>query len=64
MRYTDDPVKDYGAYEEETHHGARPMCGMCGKEITDAHYYDIDGTNVCEECLIDWYRKDTEDYEG
>lgn len=32
------------------------FCDICGEEIYE-DYYDIDGDDVCEECLNDKYRR-------
>lgn len=40
-----------------------PVCDCCGERIQDEYYYEIDGEILCEECLKDRYRRDTEDYE-
>lgn len=39
-----------------------PTCDYCGEPITDEYFYNIDGTFICEACLKDEFRKDTEDY--
>ena len=39
-----------------------PKCDICGEPIQDEHFYDIDGTYFCEECLNEEYRRKTDDY--
>ena len=64
MAYTDDPVADYEAYDRENQAWLEkhPVCDMCGEHITDEHFFLINGEKVCEECLNDHYRQDTDDY--
>lgn len=40
-----------------------PMCDnpKCGKRIQDEHCFKIDGEILCEDCMIDRYRVNTED---
>lgn len=39
-----------------------PVCHGCGEPIDDDKYFDIHGEILCEDCLIEKYRKWTEDY--
>ena len=48
--------------EQEQALEAYPRCDCCGEPITDEHFYNIDGTFLCEACLNEEYRKRTEDY--
>lgn len=41
----------------------RPICEECDKPIQDDYLYDVDGMVLCEKCMKEQYRKDTEDYE-
>ena len=61
---TDDPIADFNRYdaEQQNYLDKLPKCDCCGEPITDEHYYDIDGTFFCEECLKDEFRKNTDDY--
>lgn len=64
MYYTDDPVADAARYDAEQERLLEklPKCEYCREPITDDHFYDIDGTFVCEECLNSEFRKFTEDF--
>ncbi len=35
----------------------RPVCEYCDNPVQDDHYYDIDGTLVCQDCLDAYFRK-------
>ena len=35
-------------------------CDICGEEIVD-DVYDVDGDELCEECLKERFRKDLDD---
>lgn len=39
-----------------------PRCKHCKQPITDEKLYIIEDDFVCEECLKDYYRHDTDDY--
>jgi formylmethanofuran dehydrogenase subunit E len=39
-----------------------PLCDNCREHITDEHFYNINGTFICETCLNEDFRKRTEDY--
>ena len=64
MRYTDDPIADYDAYEAECAERLekRPLCYICGERIQDEYLFEIDGDLICEECLKDNYRRSTDSY--
>lgn len=64
MRYTDDPIADYYAYEDEQAKALEkyPVCSCCEEHIVDDYLYDIDGDLICEDCLKEYYRKSTDDY--
>lgn len=40
----------------------RPVCCYCGEHIQDEKLFDIEGELYHEECLVENFRKDTEDY--
>lgn len=47
-----------GAVEQDTYthdwldsQNKRPSCDVCGEEITEAKYWEIDRRIYCEECL-------------
>jgi formylmethanofuran dehydrogenase subunit E len=48
--------------EQERRLEKYPKCDCCGESITDDYFYNIDGTFICESCMRDEYRKNTEDY--
>lgn len=58
---TGDPVRDaeryYNELEEELENA--PRCDKCG-ELLEAYHYDIDGEIICDDCLIEHYRRETE----
>ena len=39
-----------------------PECESCGKLIQDDYYFEIDNEILCEECMNQRYRKNTEDF--
>lgn len=39
-----------------------PECDYCHKPILDEHYFEINGDVMCEKCLNNNFRKDTDDY--
>lgn len=39
-----------------------PVCDRCRERIDEDYYFDIGGEILCEDCLIEKYRKWTEDY--
>ena len=64
MHYTDDPIADFGAWDEEQERKLEqlPICDYCGERIQDDYYFDIDGDFYHEKCLCEQFRKSTEDY--
>ena len=64
MYYTDDPVADYDRWQEEEQKwlDKRPKCSECGEPIADDYCYEFDGKLICEICLLDAHKVDTEDY--
>lgn len=63
LKYTDDPVADFHAYDDEQQKwlDSLPVCAECGQPIQDDYCYEIDGEIICEECLNDNYRHFTND---
>lgn len=61
-QYTDDPVADFGAWDEEqTRKEAKlPVCDYCNEAIQDDYYYYINGEIICEKCLDDNFKRDVE----
>lgn len=63
--YSDDPIADYLDWEEKRQKALekRPVCEYCGEYIQEQFYYELGGEIICEDCLIDNYRKSVDDYE-
>ena len=61
---TDDPVKDYDRYAEEQNKQLQklPVCSYCDTHIQDECLYEINDELICENCLNDNFRKNTEDF--
>lgn len=64
MAWTDDPVRDFDAYDRECCRkiSRYPKCDHCGEYIVSDGFYLIGSDNVCEECLDKYYRVYTENY--
>ncbi len=64
MYRTDDPVADYERYDadREAELAKLPKCDCCGEPIVEEHFYNIDGTFICEECMRNQYRVCTDNY--
>lgn len=64
MFFTNDPVADFHRYdaERETELAKLPKCDKCKKRIQDEYLYEIEGQLLCEGCMKDLYRHDTEEY--
>ena len=64
MFYSDDPVKDFEAYDREQSKRLEnlPVCADCDNPVQDDHYYLINDEVICPHCLEAGYRKETEDY--
>ena len=58
---TDDPIRDFLNYDAEDYDllQRRPKCRHCKEHIEDEWCYEIDGTLVCPECLVEHHRKRT-----
>lgn len=48
--------------EQELAREKLPRCQRCKQRIDEDYYYEIDGEILCESCMIEKYRKNTEDY--
>ena len=49
-------MDNYGMWERyqdamDRRLASRPVCSICGEHIQDDHYFDINGTLYCPECL-------------
>lgn len=64
MYYTDDPIADFHRYdaEKEAELEKQPTCYECGYKIQDEYCFEYNGECICEKCLIDNHRKNTEDF--
>lgn len=63
LRYTDDPISDYAAYEAELVRLEQlvPRCFKCKKPIMDDYYYEVEeGVPLCADCLDRHYKKRVE----
>ena len=41
---------------------SRPVCTECGEPIQSEYLFDMDGTLICPECIVRYYRQETEEY--
>ena len=59
MAYTDDPVADFHAHENEIDNRNRhlPVCSYCQDKIRDDEYYRIEGKNYCSSCLETYFKE-------
>lgn len=57
-----DPLDDFDRLDraQAKQLEALPKCDICGEPIQDDHYYQINGDNVCPECLNDQFRKEVD----
>lgn len=64
MYRTDDPIADFDRWDadREAEEARLPICYACGNRILDDYCYQIGGEIICEECLLENYRKLTEDF--
>lgn len=62
MPWTDDPLNDFHRHDAEQQNelDKLPKCDICDRPIQDDHYYQINGDNVCPECLDNHFRKDVD----
>ena len=61
---TDDPVKDQirDDARKEAELEKMPKCSYCRQPIQDDYLYEINDELICEECLNQNFRKNTEDF--
>ena len=64
MFRTDNPVADFERYDakQQEELNKLPKCDACGEPIQDDHLFDINGDLFCEECMMEIFKQDTEDY--
>lgn len=62
--YHYDPVADAEAYSSKQDEGLDklPKCSECKRPIQDENLYVFEDKLICEECLKENHRKDTEDF--
>ena len=48
--------------EQEQNLAELPVCEICGQPIQGEHLYLINDEFVCHECLMQDFRKNTDDY--
>lgn len=61
---TDDPAADFDRYDAEQQKELEkcPKCSMCDEYIQSDYFYEINDEVICEECINDNFRKNTEDF--
>lgn len=64
MMWTDDPVKDAERYynEQEARIKKLPKCSECKCHIQDEYAYYINDEWICEGCMEENHKRDTEDF--
>lgn len=64
MYYTDNPVADAERYEADRENELQkyPVCCNCGEHIQDEYCYLINDEFLCEECLKNDFRRNTDDF--
>lgn len=64
MDYIPDYTDMFNEYEaaQENRLRERPKCDCCREPIMEDYFFKINGEFVCETCLNEDYREDTEDY--
>ena len=62
MMYSDDPAADFARHDREQAKrlSKLPVCDICDDPIQDDFYYEINGENICEHCLDQFFRKDVD----
>lgn len=48
--------------EQERKLARLPVCSYCDEPIQDDFCYEIDGELICEDCLNDNHRRNTDDF--
>ena len=59
MCYSDDPIRDFEMHDAKRQAELErcPVCEHCKEHIQEDEYYEIDGSIVCDDCLLDFVRK-------
>lgn len=57
-----DPLDDFHRLDRERaeFEAKLPKCDICGQPIQDDQYYQINGDNICPECLDNHFRKEND----
>lgn len=57
---SDDPNADFDRWEAEQERlmDELPVCDYCYETIADDHWYDINGDNICQDCLGRNFKKE------
>lgn len=58
MIWTDDPVRDAANYDAEAEERLNqlPVCDECNEHIQGEGYYEINGYNICPDCMKEHWR--------
>lgn len=61
---SDDPIRDFELWDAEQSKQIEklPKCRICNEPIQDDYLFEIDGELICEDCLKNEYRQETEKY--
>lgn len=64
MSYTDDPIRDFERYdaEQQAWLDSRPVCSECDHPIQDERCFQFNGELICQNCLVTYHEKWTEDF--
>lgn len=64
MPRTDNPIADFNRHSARQERRLKrfPKCGYCTQRIQDGYFYEINDGFVCEDCLNEHFRRDTDDY--
>lgn len=64
MIFTDDPLLDFDRWDGAQSKRLKqlPVCADCGEAVQDDHYYLINDSVICPDCMESGYRKEVEDY--
>lgn len=64
MFYTDDPVRDADRWvdAQEKELEKLPKCSECDEPIQEDCCYEFNDELICETCLRDYHRVDTDKY--
>lgn len=66
MFYTDDPLADFHRHDAEREEALEllPVCSECMQHIQDEFCFEINDEPICENCMVENYRKHTTDLMG